>query len=145
MDTLSVPSPVFGRRDTSIDVKSGDIFIQIPNDEKQIKHKMHMKVFKNGYEHHALLYSDSKHTFMNGFISLRKSTIQVKKGSNHVCIFGGVMYNCRSVVADANCFAFEASSNNEAMEWLASLTPSGNLSCGSEFSPCPSPIMSRKG
>ena len=145
MESLCVPSPIFERKEScSIDVKSGDVFVLIQNAGKRIKHKMHMKVFRNGYEHHALLYSDSKQTFMNGCISLRRSTVQ-RKESNIVCVYGGVMNNCRSLIADANCFAFEATSEGDAIEWLASLTPSTNLSCGSEFSPCPSPILPRKG
>lgn len=143
METLCVPCARIGRQITEssiIDVKSGEIYISLDHKGKTLKHKMHMKVFRNAYEHHAQIYTDSEHMFTFDFISLRNCTVKVNENSKTVRVTGGKFGGCR--LYEKNCFLFEAKNVDEAREWLASLTPSTHLRRGSEFSPCPSPLPS---
>lgn len=141
MESLCIPSARHGRQETGcsiIDIKSGEVNILLEKNGETTKHKMHMKVFRNTYEHHAQIYTDSEYMFTFDFISLRNCEVMVNENSNIVRISGCKTGHRRSVTND--CFLFEAKNVSDAREWFTSLTPSKQLRRGSEFSPCPSPL-----
>lgn len=125
----------------SIDIKSGEINIILADGEKQIKHRVHMKVFRNTYEHHVQIYTDSEHNFTFGYISLRKCAVKVIDNSNVICVSGSKANGCGSIINDS--VMLEAKNEKDTQEWLRSLTPSSQL-CVSEFSPNPSPQTKRR-
>ncbi|KAL4235044.1 hypothetical protein ACF0H5_006682 [Mactra antiquata] len=143
MDCLSVESSPHrqGKSSTrdNIDVMTGEIYVvpEIENNNNIIKSKMYMKVFKNAYEHHAQIYTDSEHRHTFGFLSLRNCCLRVNKEDRIICIV---------IKKDSGTteFTFEAESQKDVDEWVTSLTPDKHLSLKSHYSPEPSPLIGRK-
>lgn len=114
-----------------IDIKSGKIFLIQNYDKKQQKHKIYMKVFRNTYEHHAQMYSDSDYKFMYGYISMRSCKVSNKPGTNAI-----IISNNKKIMDSktGNEFIFEVENSEDVSGWMEALTPN-DLPLHSELSP----------
>lgn len=110
---------------TQIDVKTGDIFVILANEGRPMKSKMYMKVFKNAYEHHAQLFTDSDHKHPFGFISLSKCTLLVDEQARTISI--------ASKNTNLKGLLLEAKTLEDIHSWAESLSPNLDLSCDSEY------------
>lgn len=136
MMQTTVPTQLNGS--TEIDVKSGEIFIiqNLGRVGKTTRSKMYMTVFKNDYEHHAQIYTDSDHRFSFGNFSLRKCEVHANETERTLSI---------NSQHRNNGLFFEVKTTEEVRDWMKSLTPSADLSnFGSDFSPFPSPLVGKK-
>lgn len=137
MDTLCVQQTSISHESDNIDVKTGVIFVIISiKDNKFTKSKMYMKVFKNSYEHHAQIFTDTEHRFTFGSFSLRNCRLVVDGDTRRISITN------HNISGDE--FMFEAETLTELQEWVESLTPNTELSMSSEYSPEPSPQFGKR-
>lgn len=122
-----------------IDIKSGAVNIISEKAGLKHKHKMHVKVFRNAYEHHAQIYYDENCNYMFGFISLKKCQIEADKSLRRI----NVVSRCGQTTSSTG-LSFEFDDEEALQEWTEALTPGEELSVGSEFSPQISPYQNRR-
>lgn len=132
---MSCISPIFLRKSCQksdeIDVKSGAIyFIHDGKNVKAGKHKVYLKVFKNIYEHHIQIYTDSEYKIMLGYLSLRKCRIQVTESTNLIYI---VNEKTDEQISNTG-IVLEALTKQDLHEWVSCLTPNPSMA-DSELSP----------
>ena len=116
-----------------IDIKSGRIMLIQASNGKQVKHTMFMKIFRNEYEHHAQLYTDSDYRFMFGYISMRKCKIYTAVGSNEIVIYNSEKHS--ACPESSQGLVFEVEKYDQVFEWVEALTPDEELPKISDLSP----------
>ncbi|KAL4222464.1 hypothetical protein ACF0H5_018504 [Mactra antiquata] len=125
-----------------IETKSGFIILRVEKNGVVSKNKLFMKVFKQGYEHSAQIFTDDSCCYMYGWLSLRKC-VATLKGSRQITIQTDSKKNLNQGLS------FEAESDTDASEWIETLTPtipSPWLSPSSaKRQDCVSPIERRSG
>lgn len=113
-----------------IDIKSGKIFLIQSNDGKQVRHKIYMKVFRNTYEHHAQMYTDSDYKFMYGYVSMRTCKVTNTPGTNEITIHSDKM-----IEGSTRGLVFEVENHEDVAGWIDALRPNIDLPSVSELSP----------
>jgi hypothetical protein len=117
---LAVYERCIKRRDaisSRIDVNSGEIVVLLSTNDKTVKHRMYMKVFRSEEDHHAHIYSDSGFTKMHGYLRLTKCVVTVDERSNKITI------SAVKMSSPGDSFMFEAKSLQDTLEWKNSLMP----------------------
>lgn len=112
-----------GAEISNVHVKSGKIFIvQGTAGRTVLKCRLHMKIFKSDYQHHAYIYTDEECTFTFGFINLRKCSVELDEISKRLDISD--IKDSGNFCSDTNGgLSFEVASLTDAREWLEYLTP----------------------
>jgi hypothetical protein len=117
-----------------IDIKSGRIMLKQMSNGKRAKHSMFMKIFRNEYEHHAQLYTDSDYKFMYGYISMRKCKIYNSFEKNEIIICSSEKKHSGGS-NESKGLVFEVEKIEDVSSWMDALTPDVDMPTVSELSP----------
>jgi len=132
----SVPIP---HREDGLEVKSGSLFMQQSFDNKTRKIPVFVRVYKNSFEHYAVIYRNQTFTNNSVYISLKNSIVSRNDGADdkEICVIPDNVEGTKLI--------FLTTKASEVEEWVAVLQSSfiSSSPTSGSISPTLSPIIPR--